>query len=191
MRGLLPAHRKEATTTDNKQRPPSEREQEELFAVFCAHLGSPWEAARRVGFEPHLADAAACALIAKPHIRRKIKQHEKSLDESASGLALRQLLRLAGYSAQDGVKLAFSGEGLCPEEVEALDLFGVSSLKWSSAGCEVKFFDRLRAIELLLALTGTKEDACPTEFYRVLRESAAQLEQTGEVAAEGGDDHGD
>jgi len=145
--------------------------------VFCAHLASPWEAARRAGFEPHLADAAAHALVKKPHIRRKIMQHEKSLAENAGGLALRLLLRLAGYSAQDGVKLALSGEEACPEAIAALDLFGVSSLKCSGTSCEVKFFDRLRAIELLLALTRTNDSACPTEFYRALRESASQPQQ--------------
>ena len=124
--------------------------------------------------------------MAKPHLRRKIGQHEKPSEENAGGLALRLLLRLASYSAQDGVKLALSGEDGIPA-IESLDLFGVSSLKSSGGGCEVKFFDRLRAIELLLALSGTKDAACPTEFYRALRESAAKTEQ----AAEDADEHGD
>ena len=172
--------------TDHTQRASQQREREELFAVFCAHLGSPWEAARRAGFEPHLADWAACTLMNKPHISRKIRRQEKALEQSAKSLALRLLLRLAGYSAGDGVKLARAGEELCPGEVGALDLFGVSSLKYSGAGCEVKFFDRLRAIELLLAMTG-ESDCLPADFYRALRESAAQTGQAAEDTVEHGD----
>lgn len=180
---------KEAVTTDNTQRPMPERE--ELFAAFCAHLANPWEAARRAGFEPRLADAAACSLLDKAAVRRRIKRHEKALEKNARSFALRALLRLAGYNAADGVKLASSGEDFCPGDVERLDLFGVSSLKWSSGSCEVKFFDRIRALDLLLSLDKGKGDACPSEFYRALRESAAQSQQVGEYPAMGGDFDGD
>ena len=171
---------------DNIKRASQQREREELFAVFCTHLGSPWEAARRVGFEPHLADWAARDLMNMPHISRKIRRQEKALEQSTKSLALRLLLRLAGYSAGDGVKLALTGDEMWPEEVGELDLFGISSLKYSSAGCEVKFFDRLRAIELLLAMTG-ESDCLPADFYRALRESAAQTGQAAEDTVEHGD----
>ena len=175
--------------TAKTQREKAAPTREELFARFCAHLGNPWEAARRAGFHPYLADAAACSLMAKPAVRRRIRQHEKALEKQAKSLALRGLMRMAGYCAQDGAKLARDGETLSSDEVGRLDLFGVSSLKWSGSGCEVKFFDRMRALELLLALESG--DASPAGIYQALRASAARLDlEREEPDACGGEDGG-
>ena len=76
------------------------------------------------------------------------------------------------------------GEALSAGEVGSLDLFGVSSLKWSGGGCEVKFFDRVRALELLLAIDKGDQAASPAGFYQALRESAARLEASGLAGGE-------
>jgi len=105
-----------------------------------------------------------------------------TLEQEARALALRTLMRMASYSAEDGLKLATSKETLSPGEVGRLDLFGVSSFKWSGSGGEVKFFDRMRALELMLSLDKGM-DVSPDQFYQALRESAAGLEIPDEEEA--------
>jgi len=144
---------------------------EELFAQLCARTGEPLEAARLMG----LSEEAALELAGKPRVRAKIKRHEKALETGARGDAVRALLRLATYSGLDGVKLAIRGESLTPEELQKLNLAGVSSFKYApGGGCEVKFFDPYRAAGLLLEMSGEQKNGAE-EFYKALRESAGQL----------------
>lgn len=60
-----------------------------------------------------------------------------------------QLERLAFYRPNDGIRLAIEGEA----DVRRLHLEGVSEFKRHGNGTvELKFFDRIKALELLLAL---------------------------------------
>ena len=157
--------------------------QEELFAWFCAHLGGPLEAARRVGME----QGAAVEAAQKTRVRDKVQGHEKALEARARSVAVRALLRLCTYSGQDGVKLAVRGGSLTREELDGLDLCGVSSFKYTPDGvCEVKFFDPARAAGLLLEMGQTQAGGAEG-FYQALRESAALL-RVGE-AREAEEDH--
>ena len=162
---------------------------EELFARCCARMGGPLEAARWMG----LAEEEALELAAKLRVRAKVEGYEKELESRARPDAVRVLLRLAGQSGLDGIKLTLRGESLSQEELEKLDLAGVSSFKYApGGGCEVKFFDPARAAELLLEKGGEK-GAGAEGFYKALRESvsALALEDTeGEENQGAGDDHG-
>ena len=76
-----------------------------------------------------------------------------------------QLERLAFYRPNDGIRLALEGEA----DVRRLRLEGVSEFKRQGNGTvELKFFDRIKALELLLALQ--QEDGAPSggvmEFLR-------------------------
>lgn len=63
--------------------------------------------------------------------------------------ALAGLRRIALGRSNDAARLALGG--LAPEEVDALDLFAVSEIKRSrEGGCDVKLYDRLEALRLLL-----------------------------------------
>jgi len=108
-------------------------------------------------------------------VRAKIEEHEKALESRARSVAVRALLRLATYSGVDAVTLALRAESLTREELEKLDLAGVSSFKYTPQGsCEVKFFDPARAAGLL-AQMGEESGGGAEGFYQALLESARTI----------------
>ena len=74
------------------------------------------------------------------------------LDREEILLALK---KIALSSPNDAVTLALEGRDC---KVKRLDLWGLSELKVSEKGIEIKFADRVKAIGLLLEQTGGGED---------------------------------
>lgn len=83
---------------------------------------------------------------------------------------LARLKRLADQPVNDGVKLAF----LTPEtadRVEGLNLSGVTELKRTDKGVEVKFVDPIKVLEMMRELM-EQDGKNAEEFFRALGESA-------------------
>lgn len=81
---------------------------------------------------------------------------------------LKRMWALAGARVNDAVKLAF-----LPEEQTALigrlDLAALTELKRVSSGTvELKFNDRMKALEILYKLLAEQEDSTLDAFYRSL-----------------------
>lgn len=87
---------------------------------------------------------------------------------------VRELRRLVRSKNNDGVKLAFlSGEE--PEQIDKLDLRGVVEFKRSEKGCfEIKFADKLKALELLERLCREESEGALDTFLEGLRDGEAQ-----------------
>ena len=127
---------------------------------FCCNyvlLGSVEEAAVRAG-SPHenaLSDGAA--MLKSRECRQLIGQLRELLSDSgniASGLN-----RLAFGSCSDAVYLLFSDELPPADVIGKLDLFNVSEIKRvKGGGVEIKFFDRLKALEKLFELENAFSD---------------------------------
>lgn len=84
---------------------------------------------------------------------------------------VRRLCELAFGRANDGVKLAVSGsrESL---DMSQLDLSAVSECKATDkGGLEVKFIDRIRALETLYGLLGGDEGGAADAFFHALEEA--------------------
>ena len=82
---------------------------------------------------------------------------------------LEALGRIALSNPNDAVTLAMEGKDCY---VKDLDLWGVSELKVAgNGGMEIKFFDRIKALEKLWEFSQT-ESSEPLSFYRALEESA-------------------
>lgn len=96
--------------------------------------------------------------------RKKITQNEV-----ADGLR-----HLAFGEIQDAVKLLFEDEESILQMLPTLDLFNVSEIKRvKGGGMEIKFFDRLKAIERLEQMVSSSEDnTSATSFYEALEKSA-------------------
>ena len=93
---------------------------------------------------------------------------------------LEEIKRLAGSRANDAVRLAFLSEDEL-DELEKLDLSAVTEFKRSSAGMvELKFIDRIGALQWLLERTA--EDPKARRLYRAL-ERAAREQKTAEETA--------
>lgn len=84
--------------------------------------------------------------------------------------------RLAFGGITDAVRLVMGGE-FTEDEIESLNLFNVSEIKKPKDGClEIKFFDRIKALENLAELEEERESADSSlPFYRALEESAAHF----------------
>ncbi len=140
---------------------------EELFCEYLKILHSPREAAARAGYP--FPERNAVRLLKKEGIRQRISE------ETKGGEAISGLRRIAFGGISDVVWLCERGEIPSREELEKLDLFMVSELKFNkSGGIEVKFFDRLKALDLL-SEQQMGEGGRAEPFFRALGCSAARI----------------
>lgn len=88
----------------------------------------------------------------------------------------KQVLRkLALGSVTDAVRLLLCSDSLSGGELEKMDLLCIASMK-SSGGkiCEIKFCDRLKALQMLSEIESEKENAV-TDFTQALKAGAENL----------------
>ena len=145
---------------------------ERLFCGAYARLLLPREAALEAGYPGKKAAAIAGELLCREEIRQAVGEeirrapHKDLLPE----IVKNGLLRLIFSSAQGGV----TAEG-----ADLPDLFGVSEIKSGKNGVEVKFADRLRALELLWEIAKEETPAGESPIYQALLMSAKALEAPG------------
>ncbi|MEE0956719.1 MAG: terminase small subunit [Ruminococcus sp.] len=120
-------------------------------AAFCGYLvstGDPVTAARRAGFEKNPEQAAEellCCATVLEEVQRLTEQREKTFAKLASA----GYRRLAFGSIADAVSLLFTEQPTL-RQLQEMDLFLVSEIKKPKDGMlEIKFFDRLKALEKL------------------------------------------
>ena len=145
---------------------------EALFCEYCKILGSPREAAARAGYP--FPEKSGMKLLRKKRIKRAL---EESV-ETPTVTALEGLRRIAFGSVCDAVYLCTCGQTISRETLETLDLFSVSELKFTkSGGIEVKFFDRLKALDLLSSASVNVASDSAEPFYLALAEGAKNLKK--------------
>ena len=126
---------------------------EKHFCRIYAETGDLRAAAARANIEE------GGALFERPEIRREIARIEK-LRCAKQAQVLAGITRLAFGSVTDAVRLLLNDEPPGPEELERMDLFNISEMKRpKNGGLEIKFFDRLKALELLAAHSCDENDA--------------------------------
>lgn len=85
------------------------------------------------------------------------------------------LRRLAFGEIQDAVKLLYMDETEILAQLPALNLYNISEMKRpKGGGMEIKFFDRLKALERL-ELLDKKQSAGTPAFYAALEEGAKNV----------------
>ena len=149
-------------------------EKEKLFCAYYADGGDARGCAARAGYSLSPQRSAA-RLLAREDIRAEISRLEK---EKLSALSVENgLCRLAFGSPADAIKLMLSEETLTAQEIEKLDFFNVSDIKRpKGGGLEIKFFDRLKALERLSALGANAENP-QSSFIDALSQGAKLLGQ--------------
>lgn len=102
------------------------------------------------------------ALLAQKGVRARIAEaREAASHEICREDVIRRLCQLAFGRANDAVKLALMK---CDtEEIDTLDLSEVSEFKAGEKGTEVKFADRVKALETLYTLLGGEGDGSALE----------------------------
>ena len=143
------------------------------FCRIYVRLRNPKESANRAGYEI-LPEYRAISLLSKKEIREKITELEKETlaDESLVSAGLE---RLAFGSCADAVKLILSVNQDTSPDIDTLDLFNVAEIKYTCGkGMEIKFFDRLKALEKLSEISKSGNDTGALSFYEALERSATK-----------------
>lgn len=145
---------------------------EKLFCLYFLSFGSAEEAAYNAGFEKNprrTGEELLCRKKISDEINRLSACRERSLSESAKiGYQ-----RLAFGKITDAVSLLYM-DNPTKEELEHMDLFLVSEIKKPKDGAmEIKFFDRLKALEKLGCDDTTDGGAAP--FYNAILNGAKAL----------------
>ena len=122
--------------------------------IFCCNyvtLGNAEEAALKAGFPRENALTAGIELLKTKECQDTIARIRDILSDSGSIIS--GLKRVAFGSCTDAVYLVFADELPPAETIGKLDLFNVSEIKRvKGGGVEVKFFDRMKALEKLFEL---------------------------------------
>ncbi len=138
---------------------------EQLFCLLFFEKGNAEEAARLAGFpEPEQKSAF---LLEQTEIRQEIarlSEYRTALGKQEAFLGYR---RLAFGNVKDAVKLLFAEDAV--NEIEkGADLFMISEIKKPKDGSlEIKFFDRLKALEKL-ENWGNREENHLSDFYQAI-----------------------
>lgn len=141
------------------------------FCRWYVRLRNPRESALRSGFTI-LPEHRALSLLSKKSIRQKITELENE-NSADSKLISAGLQRLAFGSVTDAVKLILSARDNTSPDIDSLDLFNVSEIKFTSGkGMEIKFFDRLKALEKLSDLSCDDSNDGMLSFYQAIEKSA-------------------
>ena len=147
-------------------------------AEFCrwyAKLQNPKEAARKAGFSV-MPEHRAMGMLSKKSVKERIKELEKE-NAADDNLIAAGLKRLAFGSVSDAVKLILSCGGENSPDIDSLDLFSVSEIKYTCGkGMEIKFFDRIKALERLAEISYGDRAGAAASFYEALERSTAEKE---------------
>ena len=150
-------------------------EKEKLFCAYYSDSRNARSAAARAGYGL-LSQRNGLKLIRRKDIRTEIERIDKtklvSSEEIAAGYR-----QLAFGSVADVLKIIYAEETPKIAELEKLDLFNVSEIKRpKGGGIEIKFFDRMKALEHLEAMNGSAgEEDSALPFYAALEKSASAL----------------
>ncbi len=153
-------------------------DKEKLFCRYYLMTGNPREAAARAGYRL-MPERWGLKLLERTSVREYLSALAKQMPQTESGRY--GLERLAFGSTADAVGLLLRETPPTAEELEEMDLFMISEIKRpKGGGMEIKFFDRLKAMELLCSLTQKTDDDRAIPFYQALTEGARRLKGVGE-----------
>ncbi len=131
--------------------------------MFYAQNGNVTESARLAGYASPQKDGSF--LLVRDDVSEYIHSLYKQNLQYLSQKAVSGYERLAFGNVCDAVKLLFADSS---ENLENYDLFNVAEIKRPKENCmEIKFFDRLKALEKLELLNSTEKSSA-SDFYNAV-----------------------
>lgn len=156
---------------------PTKREK--LFCRYFVRCGDPRQAAVKAGWRLG-AERAGLLMLGREEIRTEIKKAAKE-ERELGGICRTALERLAAGSISDAVRLMFHEGEAPPENLEEMELLNVAEIKRPrGGGMEIKFFDRLKALEKLQETENEEREDGGAAFYTALEKGAAALKNCGD-----------
>ncbi|MDE5860821.1 MAG: terminase small subunit [Ruminococcus sp.] len=147
------------------------------FCCYYVMLGDVTESAVKAGFDRKNALQNGIKLLESEKCRNIISRIRNAVagnNDVPTGLK-----RLAFGNCTDAVYLVFADELPPPDVISRLDIFNVSEIKRiKGGGVEIKFFDRLKALEKLFELENTFSDTNKaTDLIKALADSSTDGEE--------------
>lgn len=144
---------------------------EKLFCTYYCLNRNAREAAAKAGYV--FAEKAAIKLLKNEEILSEISELNNQRKTNTSDIAA-GYYRLAFGCVSDAVNLIFCEDDV-PKDFDKLDLFNVADIKRQKNGCiEIKFFDRLKALEKLESLCSNVDES-GSSFYSAIEKGASAL----------------
>lgn len=140
------------------------------------------EAAAMCGIPPDKAYEEGMKTVSHPEAAKyaaELAVTMKRLGADCGSTVEDSLNRIINGRVNDAVILARTPpEELTDEDVRRLDLYGVSELKFGKGVCEIKFADKLKAIEKLGEIkNGRAADDAAQSFFDAIEKAAAKTEE--------------
>lgn len=121
-------------------------------------------------------EKTAIKLLRRQDIAQEIARIDKQREATHKDISI-GYQRLAFGCISDAVKLLFSDE-ISPEEIEKMDLFNISEIKRKKGGdIEIKFFDRLKALEKLTDIWSTNKEDEESSLFSAIEKGAKALRE--------------
>lgn len=115
------------------------------------------------------------SLLKRKGVRRRLEtMRQAAAEQILREDAVRRLTELAFGRANDAVKLAAALKAGGEAEIEKLELSSVGELKLTDKGVEIKFIDRVRALETLCELLGDGGADSASAFFRALEDAGEE-----------------
>lgn len=148
---------------------------EKLFCSYFSVLRNARESAALSGYI--LPFTTGNMLLQKSSVKKEIDlltSKYPDCDEVKAGFR-----RLAFGSTADCIKLVFKDD-IKDEDIESFDLFNISEIKKAKNGnVEIKFFDRIKAMEHLLNCENTHNNDSAVEFFEAIQKGANAIKSVG------------
>lgn len=150
---------------------------EQLFCCSYINTGNKRESAVRAGYTEN-PELAGEELLCRDDILRELELLRSKQPEDTTPDALSGYRRLAFGSIADAVLLLYT-DNPDREQLEAMDLFNIAEIKRPKDGAmEIKFFDRIRALEHLEQSNSDGEAGSAAPFYNALEQSARAIRKS-------------
>ena len=121
-------------------------------------------------------EKSAIKLLRRQDIAQEIARIDKQRESTQKDITI-GYQRLAFGCISDAVKLLFNDE-ISPEEIEKMDLFNISEIKRKKGGdIEIKFFDRLKALEKLTDMWSTSREDEESSLFSAIEKGAKALRE--------------
>lgn len=144
--------------------------------AFCYHYiktNNAPEAARLAGYTKKPMETAI-RLLSNSKISRKIEKLYSEKKITLKYKATTGYERLAFGNIADSIKLLFC-ENISAKDLEKMDLFNIAEIRKPREGAmEIKFFDRLKALEKLEEIDANTKDE-GSAFYKALEKGFEKL----------------
>lgn len=138
---------------------------EKHFCIFYLHYGNACEAAAQAGYSQ--PEKAGLSLLSRDEIVKEIEELYARKLKNKGRNAVSGYERLAFGSVEGAARLLFSENPLAELE-KGCSLFNVAEIKRPKDGAlEIKFFDRLKALERLEALS-IEDEHGTGDFYKAV-----------------------